>query len=61
MTNRTIKHEVKFQPSVIIIFGLLALGICANVFVPTFTVKDAMAELFDGSKLYIHHSGRVSN
>jgi hypothetical protein len=43
MSNRTIKHEVKLQPSVIIILGLLALGVCANAFAPVFTIKDALA------------------
>jgi hypothetical protein len=43
MTNKIIKHEVKLQSSVIIILGLLALGVCANVFAPTFSVKKAEA------------------
>ena len=44
MTNRTIKHEVKLQKSVIIILGFLAFGVCANVFLPTFAIKDATAQ-----------------
>ena len=32
MSNETIKYEVKLQPSVIVILGLLAVGVCANAF-----------------------------
>jgi len=44
MTNRTIKHEVKLQKSVIILLGFLAFGVCANAFLPTFAIKDAIAQ-----------------
>lgn len=43
MTNRTIKHEIKLQKSVIIILGVLAVGVFANAFAPVFSVKDAKA------------------
>ena len=29
MSNRTIKHEIKLQPSVIVILGILAVGVGA--------------------------------
>ena len=45
MTNRTIKHEVKLQKSVIIILGILAVGVFANAFAPTFSIKDAQARM----------------
>ena len=45
MSNRTIKHEVKLQPSVIVILGLLAFGVCANAFAPAFSVKSSDAGL----------------
>jgi len=45
MSNRTIKHEVKLQKSVIILLGFLAFGVCANAFAPVFSVKEANAEL----------------
>ena len=45
MSNRTIKHEVKLQKSVIILLGFLAFGVCANVFLPVFSAKEALAEL----------------
>jgi len=44
MPNRTIKHEVKLQKSVIVILGLLALGVCANAFAPAISVKEAFAK-----------------
>ena len=34
MSNRTIKHEIKLQPSVIILLGLLTIAVCAYVFAP---------------------------
>ena len=58
MSNRTIKHEVKLQTSVIIILGLLALGVCANAFAPAFSIKEALAESVAGS-LTIHHRGSI--
>ena len=61
MSNKTITHEVKLQKSVIIILGIMAFGVCANVFAPALSVKDAMAALNDGSTLYIKHSGRIAN
>ena len=45
MTNRTIKHEVKLQKSVIILLGFLAFGVCANAFAPVFKVKEALARI----------------
>jgi hypothetical protein len=44
MSNRTIKHEVKLQPSVIILLGFLAFGVCANAFAPAFAIKEALAQ-----------------
>jgi hypothetical protein len=43
MTNRTIKHEVKLQKSVIVILAVLAIGVCANAFAPAFAIKEALA------------------
>ena len=43
MTNRTIKHEVKLQKSVIVILAVLAIGVCANAFAPVFKVEEAQA------------------
>ena len=45
MSNKTIKHEVKLQKSVIILLGFLAFGVCANAFAPVFSVKEANAAL----------------
>ena len=49
MTNRTIKHEVKLQKSVIVILAVLAIGVCANAFAPAFSIKEALAETISGS------------
>ena len=43
MANRTIKHEVKLQKSVIVILGILAIGVFANAFAPVFKVEEAQA------------------
>ncbi len=43
MTNKTIKHEIKLQKSVIVILGILAIGVFANAFAPVFSIKDALA------------------
>ena len=59
MTNRTIKHEIKLQKSVIIILGILAVGVFANAFAPAFAIKDAIAELNSGESLYVTVSGSV--
>ena len=61
MSNKTITHEVKLQKSVIVILGIMAFGVCANVFAPALSVKDAMAELNNGSVLYLQHSGSIAN
>jgi hypothetical protein len=60
MSERKVIHEVKLQKSVVIILGALAFGVCANVFAPAFTIKDAVAELGYGDKLKIEHSGYIS-
>lgn len=49
MTNRTIKHEIKLQKSVVVILGLLAISVCANAFAPAFSIKEAMAQLVSKS------------
>jgi len=59
MSNRTIKHEIKLQTSVIVILGILAVGVFANVFAPAFSVKEALAELSYGDVLKIQHSGTI--
>ena len=45
MSDKTIKHEVKLQKSVIVILAVMAFGLCANAFAPAFEIKDAMAQL----------------
>ena len=43
MSNSTIKYEIKLQPSVIVILGILAVGVSAIAFSPMFSVKKADA------------------
>ena len=43
MTQRTVKHEVKLQKSVIIILGVLAVGVCANAFSSALSVNEVSA------------------
>ena len=51
---KTVKHEIKLERSVKIIFGVLAVGIFLNAFstpigMELFGVKEAMAEFITGS------------
>jgi hypothetical protein len=59
MTQRTIKHEIKLQKSVIVILGILAVGVFANAFGPTFGIKDAMAQTVFPSQLGVSISGSL--
>ena len=58
MTKRVIEHEIKLQKSVIVILAVLAIGVCANAFVPVFGVKDALAQSLGGT-ISLHHSGSI--
>jgi len=60
MSEKTIKHEVKLQKSVIAILAVLAFGVCANAFGPAFSIKDALAQTLRGS-ISISHSGYINN
>ena len=51
MAQRTVRHEVKLQKSVIIILGVLAFGVCANAFSSVFNVEEVSAKHFIGSEL----------
>ena len=60
MTDKTIKHEIKLQKSVVVILGILAVGIFANAFAPAFSIKEAMAQGLMGSiSVDLKHSGRI--
>ena len=60
MSEKTIKHEVKLQKSVIAILAVLAFGVCANAFGPSLSIKDALAQGLSGS-ISISHSGYIQN
>mgnify|MGYP001486175555 CR=1 FL=1 len=57
MNKKTITHEIKLQKSVIIILGIIALGLCANVFAPALSIEDAIADLDSGDRLRVQISG----
>ncbi len=43
MSKETITHEIKLQPAVIVILGIMAVGILANAFPKVSPIQDAMA------------------
>ena len=59
MTQRTIEHSVKLETSVKIILAVLAIGVMANAFAPSFAVKDVLAELHGGEKFKVKLSGNL--
>lgn len=66
MSSKTITHEVKLQKSVIVILGVMAFGLCANVFAPALSVKEALAlESYDVLNVNVSgelsHSGEIRN
>ena len=50
MENQKIVYEIKFQKSVIVIFGIVAFVLCANVVAPLFKADDAIASSMGGNK-----------
>ena len=66
MSSKTITHEVKLQKSVIVILGVMAFGLCANVFAPALSVKEALSlDDYDTITVniggHLSHSGRIKN
>lgn len=59
MSKATITYEVKLQPAVIVILGVMAVGILANAFPKTSPIQDAMAELSAGDAIKLIHSGSI--
>lgn len=58
MTKRIVKHEIKLETSVKIILAVLAIGVAANAFAPTFSIKEALA-LGYGDKIEVQLSGAI--
>jgi len=52
MSNEKITYEIKLQPALLVILGVMAFGILANAF------AFPMAEMIGGS-LSIEHSGTM--
>ena len=59
MTKKTITYELKLQKSVIIILGVIAFGLWANVFAPALSVHTALAELYGGDSLSVFVQGSL--
>ena len=59
MSKETIVYEIKLQPVVIVLLGVIAVGVIGNVFKSVSPIQDAMAELYDGAKIKVEHSGKV--
>ena len=45
MSKETIVYEVKLQPVVIVLLGVIAVGVVGNVFKSVSPIQDAMANL----------------
>ena len=43
MDKQTIVYEVKLQPAVIVLLGVIAVGVVGNVFKSVSPIQDAMA------------------
>ena len=59
MSKETITHEVKLQPAVIVILGVMAVGILANAFSGASPIQDAMAELGNYDTIVLNHMGSI--
>ncbi len=59
MRERVVRHEIKFQKSVILILALLAVSVFAMAFTPLFSAKSALAELSSYDTLRVQLSGSV--
>ena len=59
MSEKKIVHEIKLPTSLTVILAVLAIGVCANAFGPTLSIKPALAQLKDSAKIYVSHSGWV--
>jgi hypothetical protein len=59
MSKETITYEIKLQPAVIVILGIMAVGILANAFPKASPIQDALAETLGGS-ISINHMGAIT-
>ena len=60
MSKETIVYEIKLQPAVIVLLGVIALGVVGNVFKSVSPIQDAMAEWGSNSMhnpFYIYCTG----
>ena len=59
MSKETITHEIKLQPALLVILGVMAFGILVIAFPNASPIQEAMAEYMNGS-LSIRHSGYIT-
>ena len=59
MSNEKITYEIKLQPALLVILGVIAFGILANAFPTASPIQDALAESVSGS-IGIRHSGSIT-
>ena len=59
MSKETIVYEVKLQPAVIVLLGVIALGVVGNVFKSFSPIQDAIAELSSFDTINVEHSGKI--
>jgi len=57
--KRVIEHKHTLDIKLTIILALIAIGICANAFMPAFEIKDAFAALRQGDHLNVKISGSI--
>jgi hypothetical protein len=60
MSKETITHEIKLQPALLVILGVMAFGILVIAFPNASPIQEAMAELNNYSTLQLQHSGSIS-
>ena len=60
MSKETITHEIKLQPALLVILGVMAFGILVIAFPNASPIQEAMAELNNHSTLWLKHSGSIS-
>ena len=60
MSNEKITYEIKLQPALLVILGVMAFGILANAFPTASPIQEAMAELYSNGWLNIEHHGSVT-
>ena len=59
MSNEKITYEIKLQPALLVILGVMAFGILANALPQVSPIQDAMAELNSNPTITLRHQGMI--